>query len=748
MAELTEKQKQVIRDYAKWYEKEWAKCVGLEQVPESLKKAVENFQYRFSSIWRHECLFNMRYFAQIRKTEYDAVVFTVLRRSSDVVFKTNYAYAYIYEQPEYVCMAGTFKSMDGEYRYRWITYEQFKRAYEKRPDLHKVYQYLNTLIESGEIALSLHVCPAVMDAKRVEKITKLVTRLDLARMLFTAVWCQDMDRLRRQRLENHLTPGYPLAMFSKNDLTFELPAMNYLEFFRYYKSATQVTPVLALGQKITPLTVKEVENSTDIQYGPWRELYAANLVSDLVINGIGSMFPLLNDWFFILNGDEELYDNAVHHQRLDHSETASEIVKDLEQVRRKTYKPDPVMSKELYLSLRMEELSDAIEVPVDYAEAVIILSPITLVSLTEHVGITYGDLVKDMKDEVSTLTRGPIFTDYNTFSRYLFDLIYGVWCLNSRLGIIHTDLHLNNITTFYKVGIYSPLKKEYLVKDAKIVYQVQGVCYVFPNYGVYSAIIDYSRCVFSKHHVKQNFPGHQVQDILGDQKKRILVTLARDLPELYNRHLKDLEAALMLSYDQVFRIFQAIDCYKLAIGWLALVRDARAAKLTTPEVVEKATAMLESIRDQALGFLTADLPKTWSEKVREEDLPQPTLEILKNHFKPWIMEEFTGTLTDYANDQNPITYNTRDKLPPTMSLDYIKKHKVPGEINAVTRYEDYLPYLKDHPPEEEVREVAEKVKATKYERRGLPEELDPTKTPKPKRTSKIDIQISEDYYET
>lgn len=756
--------------YGKWYEKQWADCVNLPKLAENtqfpfLKDWVDKFHYRFSSIWRHECLFNMRYFAQIRKTEYDVVVCKVFRRitsdDKEPAFKTNYAFIYIYEnEPEYVCLAGTYKSMDGEYRYRWITYEQFDRMHKRYAEgVAMVEAYLKTLFKEGRLALSSDVLVHDNNVKTRKACDKLVEKLNLIHRLFVICWYIDCKRLSRLRLENHLTPGYSMAMFSKQDIEFIRDSdikIDAIKFVRYYKSEQQNLSVLSLGQKIIPLTVKEVEQSTDIQFGPWREMHAASLVGKLVINGVGGMFPILNDWFFLLHGSESLYDNDVQHIRLQHSEIAEDVVRSLEQVRRKTYKPDGVTKKEVYLSLRMEELGEAIEIPIEFAESEVVLSDVTLISSVEHLGATFGDLINLLSDDVVSGNHGPLFADFTVFNRYLFDLIYGIWCINNRMNMIHSDLHRNNMTTYIKNTL---LKTEntYILPSAQLLFSVQETLYMFPHFGSHAAIIDFSRAIFGRQHVIENFPEHQVHNILGDQKVRILGTIRRELPDFYKTHSKELEQSLAIAYDQVFKLFQAIDLLKIANGWIVMVKSV----LDNPKhlksfgdkqmLTKQAIPLLEKIRDLSLGFLTADIPRIWEQKLRAEDLPQPALEVIKSCFNEFKLENWKGdvktvNLVDYFNDSNPLTYdpNDADKLPPTMDLEYIKKHKVPGEINAVYRYEDYQPYLDTHPVEEEIQSVIDAEKATKAERRGLPEELDPSiPAAKPKKT---DIPMTDSLY--
>lgn len=776
----SKKDKAIQEKYYKWYESEYSKCIGLDTLVErypnlKLKDAVAGFEYGYSSIWRHECLANMKYFAGVRKVEYIPSIFSIVRKGAKATYRTIYAFVYSYVdgsniKHEYIACCPTFKSMDGEYRHRFITITQFEDTYALAPKLmESIEAHVQKQLKSGTISFSLET-RAADDIELAKKVEKFIDKQRLAVKAYAAAWLIDFPRYVEGKLENHIADGYVPAMFSKEDnlvydkLSADIDKFPRIHFIRYQKSTRQSVTVLELGQKLISLTVREVEECSNIQYGPWREAYIASLVGDLVINGVGPMFPIMNDWFFLLKSSTTFYDNAVNHIRAKFSNEASEMIKQLEEVRQKTYVVDPVQKRELYFSYNMEGMSEAIEIPVEFAEAQIIRSPIGMVTLTEHVGRTLGDLLVLMKDKLYTGLHGPMFRDFATFAKYVFEFIYGLWCLNLHYGCIHTDLHLNNGTTFTKRFVYNHKTEKYDVANPCCIYEANDKLYLFPHFGAIAAIIDYSRALLSRKHIKDNFDPAQVPEIVGDQKSRILRAYEQNLPDFYAMHKIELEQALIINYDAVHRLFEAVDAYKISQGWLHLVDQL----LNNPEQLkamgdvkmlkDQAIPMLKRIQAQATVFLTVHMQKVFqNSKVDADQLPRPNLAILEEVFSEFVISgtiHKDSTLIDYHCATNELKYNVREyeKFPPTVKLDYVKQHKVPGEMEAVERFRSYEDYLKE-PVDEKVEAVVQEIKDSKGERRGWPEELrsatnDTSQKAKKEQAAAILASANTNYYDS
>lgn len=764
-AQTSKKAQDAQKKYYEWYEKEYAKCIHLDTLAERHPQVADltrGFDYGYSSIWRHECLASMKYFAGLRKIEYCVTALSIHRQQTKAAYRTIYGFIYTYfekDKPihEYIACCPTFKSMDGEYRHRFINTHQFNMAISiNQSTIDQIRDHVQAEIKSGDVMFMMSTSNTEDNDKLSKAVEKSINQTKLDLLAYCSAWLVDYERYIRNRLENHLADGYVQAMFGKSDTQLYEQIKNdktdRLAFIRYRKSKDQKILPLELGQKLIPLTVTEVEECENIQYTPWREAFIAGLVGDLVINGAGPMFPILNDWIFVVNSTTSFYDNPVNHIRAKYSEEAAQLVKDLERVRQKTYVVDPVNKKELYLSYNMEGLSDTVQIPMEFAEAQLVQSNIGLLTVTEHVGRTLGDLRNLLSDKLYAGYHGPMFKEFATFSKYVFEFVYGAYCLNYHYGCIHTDLHLNNGTTFTKRGLYMPSKDAYDVENPKIIYEVNNKLYTFPHYGTYSALIDFSRALLSRKFIKGRFDPKQVSDIVLDQKARIIRTYEQNLPDFYAQHQTQLEQALILNYDAVHRLLEAVDVYKIAMGWEHIVTELQ----TNPEQMkaladakmlkDQALPLLKQLQNQALGFLTTQMQKILAAptKADYEQIPHPNLSILEECFKGFTNQglEKGGTLVDYHRLENELVYNVREyeKFPPTVKLDYVKEHKVPGEMEAVVHYRTYEAYLKTGSIEEKVDEVVDSIRDTLIERRGMPGEL---AGPEPKKPTKDEIKKQE-----
>ncbi len=773
------KEREIKNKYYKWYESEYSKCVHLDTLAErhpQVAALAKGFEHGYSSIWRHECLANMKYFAGLRKIEYNVTALSIHRQQTKAAYRTIYGFIYSYFEKgkpvhEYVSSCPTFKSMDGEYRHRFITVHQFNESMKVNVDAFTlIREHVVKSLKDGDVTFMMHTSNTEDDDKLSKAIEKSISSAGLDLLSYCAAWLIDYNRFSNGWLENHLADGYVQAMFGKADAELQAQIVKLkvdrLALQRYKKSKDQRLLVLELGQKLIPLTVTEVEECENIQYTPWREAYIASLVGDLVINGAGPMFPILNDWFFVVNSTTSFYDNPVNHIRAKYSEEAMQLVKDLEQVRQKTYVVDPVQKKELYLSYNMEGLSETIQIPMEFAESQLVQSNIALLTITEHIGRTLGDLRTMLADKTYSKMHGPMFADFSAFSKYVFEFVYGVYCLNYHYGCIHTDLHLNNGTTFVKRPLYDLATHTYEIEKAKLIYEVNDKLYLFSHYGAYSAIIDFSRALLSRKYIKEHFDPKKVSDIMLDQKARILRTYEQNLPDFYTTHQTQLEQALILNYDAVHRLVEAVDVHKIALGWEHIITELQA----NPEQLKafgdatmlknQALPLIKKLQNQALGYLTTQMQKVLAAptKADYEQIPHPNLSILEECFAEFVIPKAgvlkqEGTLVDYHRLENELTYNVREyeKFPPTVKLDYVKEHKVPGELEAVVRFRTYEDYLKSGSIEEKIEEVVDSVRETLVERRGMPEELAEAESKKPtkdevKKQEQALASSANDYY--
>ena len=93
--------------YYRWYEKQYAEVIHLPEFkrrvekdgPKWLNGSLKKFVVRYSSIWRHEVLDNLKYHITPKKTEQITTVFKMDRTRSmgknrSVEFHTTFAFLY------------------------------------------------------------------------------------------------------------------------------------------------------------------------------------------------------------------------------------------------------------------------------------------------------------------------------------------------------------------------------------------------------------------------------------------------------------------------------------------------------------------------------------------------------------------------------------------------------------------------------------------------------------------------------
>lgn len=761
-----------LNKYYRWYEKQYAEVIKLPEYRRRVDKAdvkwlqgsLKQFEYRYSSIWRSEVLDNLKYHITPRKTEQITTVFKIdrvrsLGKDRSVEFHTTYAFLYSHNERgktihDYVCIAPTLQSADGEYRQSFISFKQFSYYVEHFNEvIEKVESQIAKQLKEKAIGIQIESFFPLIDRKKKnfdrikKKFLNLVDEQRLALKLYSVVWVMQYYRYNEDIMENHITPGYKESIITSEEDTFYNEQIRPMfgptdhfsdRFDRVIVHPKQHYAPADCGQKLIPLKVKDMENPENIRLAPWREVYIASRVGDLVINGICAGFPIYVDWFLISTNSPSIWDNQVSHTKLDHSMIATDIVRKLENARKYTY---DLGSKgdELFISYKMQGLSETIEVPMEYAEKELILAPVTLCSVTEHVGRTIADLPNMMKKSFYRLETGPLYSDVRVFGKYLFEYVYTLYSMNYHLHAIHTDLHLNNIALntirqfHHNVLSEDP---ELMVTNVHVIYDLSDgdpdsdlESFIFPHYGRYATIIDFSRGVIGRDQLLKDFPEHQVDQIISNQRRRLQNAFARELPEFYKGHALQIEALFLQNFDLGHRYLTAIDTYKLTRGFISMfTRDI-------PDLVPEVEALVKKVNAMALNFLTIEIQRAFRREVKTpEQLGYPNLKILRECFKEFRIELFNQkagrrndpnkgiTIVDVFQAHNPLRYNIREyeKFPPQVKFDYLIRNKITVNDAGLKNYEQYREYVAKEHPMQKLETMAEELKQERDERRGRP----------------------------
>jgi hypothetical protein len=743
----------------------------------------------------------------MRRYEYITTVFSVTRQktvqgtfrkvksASTIQHHTNFAFLYASQSDagfgfEYICAGHTYKSADGEYRAGFVPAKQFVDVYEEYYNIIKPYEkHILNRAKRGDFSLKsiAHFPDAISSANR----GKFQNELDASRIvikLFTVTFMSTLLNVHNKTNSLHVNAGFNDAMFDTEDITKFQEIMKKQDMTQFGKlisrfrairtggASTKLTTVC--GQKIIPLRAKELEDLENIRYDTWREIYIGQRVGDLVVNCISPNFPIFKDYMLIHANPEyakDFYDNAVNHIKMDHSGAATTIVRDLEKVRRDTFVIDPFKKKELYVSYKFEGLSNAIEIPMDYAEKNLVMADYAVCMINENVGRTFGDMPNVLRGPRMQHRIGPIFKNFALFSKYIFEYVYGLYCANYHLGVIHTDLHVNNVTTFDKVRLVNPETGVVYPPNTNphIIYDVHDEYYVFPHTGRYGSIIDFSRGIISEEKLHEQFPKRTAHGIVEKEKKRILQKYESLLPDFYRDNESALKAAIEEKFPVVFKLFTAVDMFIFSQGAAQMVRmqilndPTRLKAYGDQSIIEKKMLpLLEKIREIAFDQLTSKMFKVFSARTADisvDDVEWANHRIIRECFHHSRVDAYDPTveksiftnesvatveLVDYYSIDNPLKYNTREyeNFPPISKLDYIIEHKLPLFEVGIANWKKHLEYLSEEDMEQKSNKIREQAKEEKKKRRGV--DTKPTKKDKERIKKEPGFTSDDIYYDT
>lgn len=733
-------------EYYRWYEKTYSEITGLNKLKiPGFQEIVQNFEYRYSSIWRQNTLELMRYFVIPLKTDFICTSFKITRKGSSSLYRNvnvqyNSIYAIMYSSYndnnfnfEFAVSGSTYKSMDGEYRHGFIKVNILLEFLKKEKSFIDMEEYMIDQLKNNYIAFeSETLIPDHLTNINLKVFNRKLEKERIALYLYLAAWIKAINLLNEWgKLENHINNGFKESIFMLDDEDYikdwvkkyskkELTDLRN-ECERLFISTKQNTSLTRIGQKFIQLSIKEIKEIGNILYSSWREIYISQQVGNLVINGISPSFSIFNDWFLIMKNSDSFWSNRTSLFKIDYSKISETILQKLEEARHYTYTFDPIEKKNLFLSLTMQGLSGAIEVPMDYIEEKLILSDVILCFLMEHVGHTWADIPSMISSEQFQYSIGPLFQNYDLFMKFIFEFLIALFCLNIKLDIIHSDIHLNNITIFK----LTKLSQE--INNPVILYTFNNKHYLFHHFNTFLCLIDFSRAFIGYDKLKRDFK-ENYENIWNNQKIRMMQTIRQNIPDFYHANTNKIQLAIIEDFNNVFKICTALDAYKVSSGLLRLFKNEILSiknnkNINYSLVSEKYLPILEKIRSMAYNYMTSNFIQLFNKKFDKDKLENINAIIIKELFSSFIIESYNGSsdiiLTDYYCVDNELKYdgNVFENFPPTLRYDYVEKQHIKYPEIDRKHYLSYLKFLKKKEPEKKIDKVKKDINE-KYKREG------------------------------
>lgn len=648
-----------------------------------------NLNLTKGSYTRLESLWYMLFEIQPSEKEgYTCTVFSLKKTGSDK--PTNYAYLYsLVSEPKrqhkhiedtlvshkYFCTGPNLISADGEYRNRFtniVTIEHVKLYHADMWDDVEEYLSNRPKVDFTQNYYLSHD----MKENHINNFKDDVEAHRYAMQLYIIAWLSQ-GLINYFGLQNkHVDSTYNRNMFDPSDNKFiahliKIYGVDKLKLF-YWESGYISGPLRGkprapelrynptIGQKIIPLVEEDSKYIGNLKFAPWREFYIAERVSDLFINMVCPGVPVTHDWFYVNGVDKNLFNNPKLYDRMEISDDAKEVVHKLNKARSSVY---------YNMDLKSEK-RDRLSKEFGLEEEELIVSDKGIVVISEYVGRTVNDIAESLKSDEYKKSVGSMFSKPDEFTKYMFDVTYALLCMNSRLGIIHGDLHLNNTTIQHMFKSYIHENSHNIKKNKFVLYIMKKNVFIFKDTGKMGTVIDFSRGFI--------VPPEEERELKELQSNRIMDYYKKLFPEFTESFGEKLKIKLAKDFEHVYKIFSAIDMY---IHTDRLIKFTK--KYALLQTHKKVTNLIVKINDITRYYLKDVMGNILEKDMDIDNINYPNYDILlrcfsDNILKPSQMKDTDMEIDDIFFYKNKLRYSIAhyDKLPPRVKFVRLKK---PGD---------------------------------------------------------------------
>jgi len=631
---------------------------------------------------------------------------------------------------KYICVGPSLESYDGEYRYRFNRPDIIMAAFEKKDlhdlwvDLHR-YMKQKILNENLTIYTDYFYPRIAIEEKYNKSLETDIESQNYKDNLLVLSWFMELIHLYQNIQENHINKKFNDIMFSNVNADIEFMRKMILKYnentialFAHsvtHMAVTRISQTPVLGQKIIPLNLADVQSPLNINGGAWNEIYINEVINTLIVNIISQSFPIYADWFYIKNTSKTLFDNTKIYERMKYSETARWISKKLTEAQRQTYyigyETDPDGTKR-FATPSFEDLCHHINNNIDLTKSMS-MSNVALCVIGEYVGRTIADVpyLMGKSPRYAKVFQNVFRMPY--FSKYMFEIIYALYCMNSKCGIIHGDLHLNN-ATLTQIITHPKEQPDNIVKDHTYVLYVldsksidiskhadsftknishdvlyEGIMdhknkyqFMFLHEFMYASIIDFSRgMIHPKFLVSDAFQNKDNDKKIVMQQKKIYIqsqmnTIISKYSKILNvdYNVKDkLNIGLINNFDSIWKVFTAYDIYMFTDKLMRLL------KMESKKIIKidsECISLLKKINNIAFYHLN-ELINIVDQKIPSSEIEYPNYSIIKECFSEYIVDQKMPSIN-------------REKM--TIGDIYIYSNELKYSLD---KFDNFPPYIKE-----------------------------------------------------
>lgn len=624
------------------------------------------------------------------------IVFSLKNKDKPGSMRTNYGYLYMgdkisnpFNKPFnflYICTGPNIVSSDGEFRNKivlngTITYYRFHYSdiwniveeyllNKKNIEYFQDYYLHDSLSENeiGDLKKQINVDRYIIDLHVLAWISQYL-------LVYLNVQSTNIDKFYN---DNMFSCKHDSIIFDK---LVKKTSINYIKLF--YRDTSSIYVVIKtkeegtrgavhtknlteqfvynpeMGQKIIHISKEAFNNIMNIEYSVWLECYILQMVTNLYLNSITPGISMFHDWVILYGVNKFMFNNEEIYNK---AEISDNLIDNHQENKMIEYSPDDTSDDSVYSTDK------------------------AVLFLIEYVGRPINDLATLLKSEEFQENIESIFSNYDYFKKYIFEITYSLYCINTKVSVIHGDLHLNN-TTLNRVSKPYLLSKDGEKNDYRddmiglSVYVVDDEVYSFTNNGTYGNIIDFSRSFINKLQPSQIELRGDMKLIHNKQRIRIVGYYKLFFPAFYKKYGASMALLLDKDFDIAFRIFAAIDMYvhtDRLKRYVSLHNDIL-------KVVPKVNKLIDKINTLTSYYLTVTMEEYLNGKITNiDDVVNPNYNIIKRYFAKNIVDvkknkSNTGSsqLSDIYmyNNEMKYSYYEFDKLPPRLRDRRIQKNK-------------------------------------------------------------------------
>lgn len=490
---------------------------------------------------------------QIDKLNTSSIVFKIIRNNNIL----NYAYLYINNGKfKYINISSNLVSKYSEVRKRLIDIQKIKLLETKYKDLFNYfYIYLLSKININFQLTYIYFINNEKDKIDINDELLLRTYIILYIIEQYYIYNNNQDFNINDITNNTLFDSYDYKLFEEYYIKNKIIINNFINDF------SSIFDNINLIQKITPLSFLEFKETYNTIHPQWKELFIHNKINYFLYNSISNNFPLFINWFIIPNSNKLLYDNENIFDNLLYNEQIFNILEKI-----KNNKNFNKELKETYNKLKENKNIIDKHLQNDNIIYNLLYSNYSICYIYEYVGYTLYQY----------LEKNNIFNDYDKICKFLFEIIYSLYCLNLK-GIIHKDLHLNNITVndtidnnynIYNLNSNIHNNSINFINDKKIndkfdISNNKNI-FVFKNNKLNTNIIDFNQSILYRNY--------------KDNKNIEYLNILCIVKNIFNKEKINEEYIfnqLENNYDNLFMKLSAYDMYKLSNCLLLFVKNKK-----------------------------------------------------------------------------------------------------------------------------------------------------------------------------